>query len=257
MAKRMMHVGLCAGDVGGYVLLPGSPERAVRLASYLEDPREMAYFREYQTFTGLLEGERVSITSTGMGGPSVAIAVEELRECGAHTMIRVGTCQSTLPKVHKGELVLPNGAVRMEGVANHYAPLEYPAVPDMDVLAALEAAAQAGGRPYHIGVDITKACFSTQFAAAGRPMGYELTKRWEAYEAGGALCADMGCAPLFVAAGSMGVRAGAALAVTCDRGAYSDDWNDWPEECETLVCDVAVEGLRELIRRDRASRANP
>lgn len=257
MAKRMMHVGLCAGDVGGYVLLPGSPERAVRLASYLEDPREMAYFREYQTFTGLLEGERVSITSTGMGGPSVAIAVEELRECGAHTMVRVGTCQSTSPKVHKGELVLPNGAVRMEGVGNHYAPLEYPAVPDMDVLAALEAAAQAGGRPYHIGVDITKACFSTQFAAAGRPMGYELTKRWEAYEAGGALCADMGCAPLFVAAGSMGVRAGAALAVTCDRGAYSDDWNDWPEECETLVCDVAVEGLRELIRWDRASRANP
>lgn len=257
MAKRMMHVGLCAGDVGGYVLLPGSPERAVRLASYLEDPKEMAYFREYQTFTGLLEGERVSITSTGMGGPSVAIAVEELRECGAHTMIRVGTCQSTSPKVHKGELVLPNGAVRMEGVANHYAPLEYPAVPDMDVLAALEAATRAGGRPYHIGVDITKACFSTQFAAAGRPMGYELTKRWEAYEAGGALCADMGCAPLFVAAGSMGVRAGAALAVTCDRGAYSDDWNDWPEECETLVCDVAVEGLRELIRRDRASRANP
>lgn len=257
MAKRMMHVGLCAGDVGGYVLLPGSPERAVRLASYLEDPKEMAYFREYQTFTGLLEGERVSITSTGMGGPSVAIAVEELRECGAHTMIRVGTCQSTSPKVHKGELVLPNGAVRMEGVANHYAPLEYPAVPDMDVLAALEAVARAGGRPYHIGVDITKACFSTQFAAAGRPMGYELTKRWEAYEAGGALSADMGCAPLFVAAGSMGVRAGAALAVTCDRGAYSDDWNDWPEECETLVCDVAVEGLRELIRWDRASRANP
>ena len=149
MAKRMMHVGLCAGDVGGYVLLPGSPERAVRLAFYLEDPKEMAYFREYQTFTGLLEGERVSITSTGMGGPSVAIAVEELRECGAHTMIRVGTCQSTSPKVHKGELVLPNGAVRMEGVANHYAPLEYPAVPDMDVLAALEAAARAGGRPYH------------------------------------------------------------------------------------------------------------
>lgn len=257
MAKRMMHVGLCAGDVGGYVLLPGSPERAVRLASYLEDPKEMAYFREYQTFTGLLDGERVSITSTGMGGPSVAIAVEELRECGAHTMIRVGTCQSVSPKVHKGELVLPNGAVRMEGVANHYAPLEYPAVPDMDVLAALEAAAQAGGRSYHIGVDITKACFSTQFAAAGRPMGYELTKRWEAYEAGGALCADMGCAPLFVAAGSMGVRAGAALAVTCDRGAYSDDWNDWPEECETLVCGTAVEGLRELIRRDRTARVGP
>ena len=254
MAKRMMHVSLCPGEVGGYVLMPGSPERAVRLSAYLENAQQMAYFREYQTFTGLLEGERVSITSTGMGGPSMAIAVEELHECGAHTMIRVGTCQSTSPKVHKGDLVLPNGAVRMEGVANHYAPLEYPAVPDMDVLAALEAAVRARGQRYHVGVNVTKACFSTQFAAAGRPMGYELTKRWEAYEAGGALSADMGCAPLFVAASSMGVRAGAVMAVTCERGAYSDDWADWPEECEALECEMAVEGLRELIRQDRAAR---
>ena len=113
------------------------PERAERLAGYLEDAAEVAYFREYRTFTGFLDGVKVSVTSTGMGGPSMAIAAEELRECGAHTMIRVGTCESTCSRVLKGELVLPNGAVRMEGVADHYAPREYPAVPDMDVLAAL------------------------------------------------------------------------------------------------------------------------
>ena len=249
--KKMMHIGICQGDIGGYVLLPGSPERAERLAGYLEDAAEVAYFREYRTFTGFLDGVKVSVTSTGMGGPSMAIAAEELRECGAHTMIRVGTCESTCSRVLKGELVLPNGAVRMEGVADHYAPREYPAVPDMDVLAALEAAARLRGWPYNVGVAITKACFSTQYAAAGRPMGYELTRRWEAYEAGGALCADMGCAPLFVAAGSLEVRTGAVLAVSCDRGAYSDDWNDWPAACEDLACEAAVEGLRQLLRQDR------
>lgn len=250
--KKMMHVGICQGDIGGYVLLPGSPERAERLAGYLKNASEVAYFREYRTFTGFLDGMRVSVTSTGMGGPSMAIAVEELRECGAHTMIRVGTCESTSKLVLKGELVLPNGAVRMEGVADHYAPREYPAVPDMDVLLVLEEAACIRGWKYHVGVDITKACFSTQYAAAHRPMGYELARRWEAYEAGGALCADMGCAPLFVAASSLGVRAGAVLAVSCDCGAYSDDWNDWPAACENLVCEASVAGLRQLLLLDRA-----
>ena len=251
--KKMMHVGLYAGDIGGYVLLPGSPERAVQLAGLLEDAREVAYNREYQTFTGLLDGVRVSVTSTGMGGPSMAIAVEELHECGAHTLIRVGTCESVSERVHVGELALPNGAVRMEGVADHYAPKAYPAVPDMDVLAALEQGVRSLDVPFHVGVDITKACFSTQYAAAKRPMGYELARRWEAYEAGGALCADMGCAPLFVSAGAMGVRSAAVLAVSCERGAWSDDRRDWPQDCERLACEAAIAGLRQLIALDRAA----
>ena len=253
--KRMMHLGLKVGEIGGYVLLPGSPERAELLAGYLEDPREMAYFREFRTFTGTVDGVRVSVTSTGMGGPSMAIAVEELRECGAHTLIRVGTCESTSPLARVGDVILPNGAVRMEGVADHYLPREYPAVPDMEVLEALADAAKADGRSYRVGVDITKACFSTQYAGFRRPMGWELQRRWEAYEAGGALCADMGCAPLFAAASSLGMRAGAVLAISCDRDAYSDDERAWPAECEQLACEAALSGLRRLIAHDREAQA--
>ena len=110
--KRMMHLGISEGEIGGYVLLPSSPERAELLSHYLEDCTQVAYFREYKTFTGKLDGVTVSITSTGMGGPSMAIAVEELHECGAHTLIRVGTCESTSEKVHVGDLVLPNFSVR-------------------------------------------------------------------------------------------------------------------------------------------------
>lgn len=248
--KRMMHVGICAGDIGGYVLLPGSPERAEALSHFLSDVREVAWFREYRTFTGFLEGQRVSITSTGIGGPSMAIAVEELHECGAHTVIRVGTCTSVSASVHTCDVVLPNGAVRMEGVSDHYSHPEYPAIPDMDVLAALEEAAAAQGRSYHVGVDITKACFSTQYDAEYRPWGQELKARWAAYEAGGALCADMGCAPMFIAASAQDVRSGAVLAVTCERGQRPIYQCDVPPECEKISCETAVEGLRRLIRED-------
>lgn len=249
--KKMMHVGLYPGDVGQYVFLPGSPERAAQLAKMLDHANEVAYNREYRTFTGTLEGIPVSVTSTGMGGPSTAIAVEELHECGARTMLRVGTCESLSRLVKVGQLVLPNGAVRMEGVAQQYAPLEFPAIPDMSLFASLAETAGEMGITYHIGIDVTKACFSSQYAAFERPVSSVLHARWQAYRAGGALCADMGCAPLFVAARTLGVRAAAVLAVAFNDGQYSDDANDWPEACEALVCDVAVAAMRKLILQER------
>lgn len=248
--KKMMHVGIRPGEIGGYVLLPGSPERTALIAEYLDGAKEVAYNREYRTITGTLEGVAVSVTSTGMGGPSMGIAVEELHECGAHTLIRVGTCESASLQAKIGTVILPNGAVRMEGVAQHYLPLEYPAVPDMEVLETLEESALAQRVPYLVGIDVTKACFSTQYAAASRPMGYELTQRWRAYQAGGALCADMSCAPLFIIAGSLGIRAGAVLAVSSNDGQYSGDSRDWPAECEKLSAEVAVKALRSLIQKD-------
>ena len=102
MGKKMMHIGLEAGDVGRYVFLPGSPERTEKIAAYFDNPREIAYNREYRTFVGELDGTMVAVTSTGIGGPSAAIAVEELHQCGADTMMRVGTCASVSPKVSLG-----------------------------------------------------------------------------------------------------------------------------------------------------------
>lgn len=247
--KKMMHLAIRDGDIGGYVLMPGSPERAKTLSTYLDNVADVAYNREFHTFTGYLDGKRVSITSSGMGGPSVAIAVEELRECGAHTIIRVGTCESMQPTVQVGQIVLPNGAVRMEGVAQQYAPIEYPAVPDMEILTALKDAADAESIPYKIGVDVTKACFSTQYLAAQRPNPM-IAQRWEGYRRGGALCADMGCAPFFVAASSLGVRAGAVLGVAFNDNEYSDDLAEWPAICEELACRTAIAALSILIKGD-------
>lgn len=252
--KKMMHVGIRAGEIGGYVLLPSSPERAEMIAACLDHAQEVAYNREYRTFTGMLAGERVSVTSTGMGGPSVGIAVEELRECGAHTMIRVGTCESASPRVKAGQLVLPNGAVRMEGVARHYLPEEYPAVPDMDVLDCLREAAEASQESAHIGIVITKACFSTQYPAPGRPMSRILREKWSAYVDGGALCGEMGCAPMFIIGGTLRIRTAAVLGVSCDDGQYSDDLADWPEDCEKRAIRTAVEGLRRLIEKDKGEK---
>ncbi|WP_347559702.1 nucleoside phosphorylase [Clostridium sp. AM58-1XD] len=132
--KKVMHLGIGKGDIGRYVFLPGSPERSEKIAGYFDNPKEIAFHREFRTFTGTLDGEPVAVTSSGIGGPSTAIAVEELVECGAHTIIRVGTCASTSKKVGIGDVVIPNGAVRMEGVGCHYLPLEFPSVPDFDLM---------------------------------------------------------------------------------------------------------------------------
>lgn len=247
--KKTMHLAIRKGDVGGYVLLPGSPERAEMLAAYLDDVKDVAYFREYHTFTGKLDGVLVSVTSSGMGGPSVAIAVEELKECGAHTIIRVGTCESLNAAVRVGEVVIPNGSVRMEGVAQQYSPVEYPAVPDMTVLQALAEAASQEQIPFHIGVDVTKACFSSQYFPK-KPPFMETAMKWEAYRAGNALCADMGCAPFFASAGAVRVRAGAVLGVAFEDACYNDDLAAWPEISEKLACRTAVAAMKALIGRD-------
>ena len=182
MGKKMMHIGLEPGAVGRYVFLPGSPERTEKIAAYFDDPKEIAYNREFRTFVGELDGVKVAVTSTGIGGPSTAIAVEELYQCGADTMLRVGTCASTSRKVSLGDVVIPNGAVRMEGVSTHYLPIEFPAVPDFQVVKAAQQAAQKLGLSYNIGVTITKASFYTHTAPETKPVGPELIYRWEAYE---------------------------------------------------------------------------
>ena len=206
MGKKMMHIALEKGDVGRYVFLPGSPERTEKIAAYFDHPKEIAYNREYRTFVGELDGEKVAVTSTGIGGPSAAIAVEELFQCGADTMLRVGTCASTSPRVSRGDVIIPNGAVRMEGVSLHYLPVEFPAVPDFQMLKAIEAAAQKLQYPYNVGVTITKASFYTQTAPETKPVGPELMYRWDAYEKGGATSTSMECSVLFTVGASLGIR---------------------------------------------------
>ena len=248
MGKKMMHIGLEPGEVGRYVFLPGSPERTEKIAAYFDNPKEIAYNREFRTFVGELDGVKVAVTSTGIGGPSAAIAVEELHQCGADTMLRVGTCASTSEKVSLGDVVIPNGAVRMEGVSTHYLPIEYPAVPDFQVVKAVEQAAQKLEFPYNVGVTITKASFYTQTTPETKPVGPELVYKWQAYEKGGATSTSMECSVLFCVGASLGIRTSSVMISATNFGEYSNDADDYPSGWE-----VGIEAMKIMIRKDKAA----
>lgn len=153
------HLQIRPGDVGRYVILPGDPKRCAKIAKHFENAQLVADSREYITYTGYLDGEKVSVTSTGIGGPSASIALEELVLCGADTFIRVGTCGGIDLEVKGGDVVVSTGAVRMEGTSREYAPIEYPAVADFEVANALVKACKDLDVPFHTGVVQCKDAF--------------------------------------------------------------------------------------------------
>ena len=175
------HTQVGRGDVGRYVIMPGDPKRCEKIAKYFDHPRLIADSREYVTYTGTLEGEMVSVTSTGIGGPSASIAMEELVMSGADTFIRIGTCGGMDLDVKSGDIVIANGAIRMEGTSKEYAPIEFPAVPDFGVTNALVNAAETLKKPYHVGVVQCKDSFFGQHSPETKPVGYELLNKWDAW----------------------------------------------------------------------------
>ena len=161
-ASKQYHIQVGKGDVGRYVILPGDPKRCARIAEYFDHAELIADSREYVTYTGCLDGEKVSVTSTGIGGPSASIAVEELVKAGADTFVRIGTCGGMQLNVKSGDIVVATGAVRMEGTSREYAPIEYPAVADIDVVNALMTAAKEKNIPHHVGIVQCKDAFYGQ-----------------------------------------------------------------------------------------------
>ena len=211
------HIGLKQGDVGKYVILPGDPKRCAKIAELFEDAHLVADHREFTTYTGYLDGEKVSVTSTGIGGPSAAIAMEELVRCGAEVFIRVGTCGGIRTDVKSGDLVIATGAVRMEGTSREYAPIEFPAVADYHIVQKLEAAAKANGYPCHIGVVQCKDSFYGQHEPEKMPGRYELMQTWEAWTRLGCLASEMESAALFVVASYLHVKIGSIFLVVANQ----------------------------------------
>lgn len=248
--KRMMHLDITKSQIGEYVFLPGSVERAAKIAKYFDNPVKVAHKREFLTYTGTLEGVPVSVTSTGIGGPSSAIAVEELYQCDAHTMMRIGSCASTSPKVKIGDVVIVNGAVRMEGTGVHYLPMEFPAVPDFQMVKELEAAAIRLGIPYNIGVTITKDSYYTEASPETKPVYNELKNKWDSYEKGGATNTSMECSTLFLTAASLGIRMSSVMISATNYKCYSNDDKDYPREWEDRAIRVGIEAMREIIKKD-------
>ena len=252
-AERQFHLGLRAGDVGGYAILPGDPGRCEQIASYFDDPRELAFHREFRTFTGTLDGTPVCVTSTGIGGPSAAICMEELAAIGVHTFLRVGTCGGINPAVRAGDLVIATGAIRHEGTSREYLPLEYPAVPDYAVLSALVAEAQARREPYHCGVVQCKDSFYGQHAPETMPVGEMLAYKWNAWKRAGVLASEMESAALFCCAAARHVRCGSIFSVLWNQEQEAQGLHDEPCYDVTHAICTAVGAMRRLIAADKAT----
>ena len=202
------HLNLKKGDVGEYVILPGDPKRCEKIAQYFDHPQLIADHREYVTYTGYLNGEKVSITSTGIGGPSAAIAMEELVNIGAKKFIRVGTCGAMQPEILGGDLIIATGAVRAEGTSREYAPIEYPAVADYDIVQVLKESAKNENFRFHTGIVQCKDSFYGQHNPQLMPISYELESKWEAWKKMGCLASEMESAALFIVAQYRKVQCG-------------------------------------------------
>lgn len=248
--NRQMHIHLSSDDYAKYAFVPGSPDRVKRIADRLENPKFVAQNREFVTYEGHLEGEKVLVTSTGIGGPSAVIAMEELHKIGTDTFIRIGTCASLSPRVVKGDIVIPNGVVRMEGTSLHYLPMEFPAVPNYELLKNLEEGSRKAGYEPKIGVNITKDSFYTQTEPETKPIGYELINRWNAYIKGGAESTSMESASLFICAASLGVRMATVLASATNHES-SNQTNHYGLDIESRVIEVGIEGMRLTILNDK------
>ena len=245
------HIQTRPEDVGEYVLLPGDPKRCKLIAQFLDDAKLVADSREFVTYTGYLNGVKVSVTSTGIGGASASIAMEELYQCGARTFIRVGTCGGMQLDVKGGDMVIASGAIRMEGTTKEYAPIEFPAVADLCVTNAIADAAKKMQCTFHTGVVQCKDAFYGQHEPELKPVSYELINKWEAWKRLGCLASEMESAALFVAASSLGVRAGSCFLVVANQEREKLGLENPVVHDTDMAIRVAVEAIRSLIQKDQ------
>ena len=238
--NKSYHIGLSESYGARYAILPGDPGRVETIAMYLDNPKFVCQQREYTTWIGELLGEKVLVMSTGMGGPSTAIGVEELTNLGVDTFIRVGTCGAMQTDIVGGDVVIATGAIRMEGTTKEYVPIEFPAVPNLDVTNALVDAAKDIGVTYHAGVVQCKDSFYGQHNPDRMPIGYELKNKWEAWIKAGCLASEMESAALFIVSSFLRVRAGAVFHCVWNQerekeGLYNPTVTDTKKAIETAV----------------------
>lgn len=247
---KQYHTGVSSQDIGKYVILPGDPKRCKKIAEYFENARLVADVREYTTYTGTLDGVKVSVTSTGIGGPSASIALDELVKCGAHTFIRVGTCGGMQENVIGGEVVIATGAVRMEGTSREFAPIEYPAVANIECVNALVNAAESLNVKKHVGVVQCKDSFFGQHEPEIMPVSYELMDKWQAWLRMGCLASEMESAALFIAGQFLRVRVGSCFLVVANQERAKKGLENKQVHDTDVPIKVAVEALRQIIKKD-------
>lgn len=237
---KQYHTQTELGDLGRYVLMPGDPGRVPLIAAHLSDAKHVATNREYVTYTGYLDGVKVSVCSTGIGCPSTAIAVEELHRSGADTFIRVGTSGGIQPGTKSNDLAIVTGAIRHEGTTTHYMPIEFPAVCDLQIVQAMRTAVTNLGMRYMVGISHSKDSYYGEVEPQGSANSRELIDLWRAWQIGGAICSEMEISTICVLSSMLKARAGGIMAMHGEG------------EFGTLdgLIKAAIESVRELIKLD-------
>lgn len=248
---KQYHIQLAKGEVGRYVILPGDPGRCEEIAGFFDDAKLVSYNREFKTYTGYIDGEKVSVCSTGIGGPSAAIAVEELSKCGADTFIRVGTCGGMQLDVKSGDVVVGNAAIRAEGTSREIAPIEYPAVASYRVTSALMEAASRTGKKIHCGTVQCKDTFYGQHSPETRAVSYELLDKWEAWKKMGCLASEMESAAIFILCSLLNCRAGSVFSVVANQEREALGMDNPVVHDTTYASRIAVDAIKLLIAQDR------
>lgn len=251
-SAKQYHIGTGKEDVGQYVILPGDPGRCEKIAQYFDDPQKVGQNREYTTYTGYLNGVKVSVCSTGIGGPSASIALEELVANGAHTFIRIGTCGGMQLDVLSGDVAISTASIRMEGTTREYAPIEFPAVANLDVTNALVEAAKKLDQRYVVGVSQSKDAFYGQHRPETLPNGEELLRKWRAWLALDCKVSEMESAALFIVGQYLRVRVGACFLVVANQERAAAGLDNPQVHDTDCAIKVAVEALRLLIEQDKA-----
>ena len=245
------HLRIKEGDVGKYVIMPGDPKRVSLIAAYLDDAHLIADSREYITYTGKLNGTLVSVCSTGIGGPSASIAMEELYKCGADTFIRVGTCGGIKLDVMGSDIVIATGAIRTEGTSREYAPIEYPAVADFDVVSCMKKAATNLKLTHHLGVVQCKDSFYGQHDPDDMPVNYELNNKWNAWKRLGVLASEMESAAMFVVSAKLGTRCGSLFYTVANQERLALGLNNPQFHNTDDAIRTGIETVRLLIEQDK------
>lgn len=250
--EKQFHIRCVEGDVGKYVVLVGDPGRCESVAKLFDDAKQVSYNREYNIYTGFLDGEKVSVCSTGIGGPSTAIAVEELHNVGADTFIRCGTCGGIDLDVQSGDIVVATGAIRYEHTSMEYAPIEFPAVADFDIAMALRDASVKLGKTTHMGIAQCKDSFYGQHSPEKSPVSYELLQKWESWKRLGVKASEMESAALFVIASALKCRAGSCFHVIWNQEREAAGLDQKMSEDTSAAVSIAVEAMRTVIKADKA-----
>ena len=248
--ETMYHICLSKKDIEGakYAIIAGDPGRIPTIASKLQNSRPLKSNREYNSYLGELEEEKVLVMSHGIGGPSTAIAIEELALLGVKNIIRIGTSGGMQLDVDAGDIVIAHGAIRQDGTSKEYVPIEFPAVADLDITNALKNAADELGYKNHVGIVQCKDSFYGQHQPGKMPISYELKDKWKAWIKAGCLCSEMETATLFTLGSIYGLKTGAVLLVVWNQEQEKKGLSQKTEFDTEKAVDVAIKAFSDEIK---------